>query len=145
MIGLPTVLENVYRRALSVVMDFIHAEDMRSTDDFPMKIARLYISLMDDENRYSNRQAFMRKAEKIRTTFFRMNPSLTKRDFLGRLFDELDSEIPPLLDELRILKHTVESPVRGTSCQRIYVDNVDSFCKVKRVKPKSVEDLVPLK
>lgn len=144
MIGLPITLENVKRRALSVVMDFIHTEDMCSADDFPIKIARLYTSLVEDGRKPPNRQTFLHRAEGIRTTFFRLNPSLTKRDLLEHLFDELDSEISPLLDGLISPNGSAEPPVQESLCERIYVDDIDSFSKVRKVESKAVESLVPL-
>lgn len=135
--------QDVQRRILSAVMDFIRTEDLTFKDDFPLKITHVYISLLEKSSEPPNRQAFLIEANKIRTTFFRLNTNLRKRNFLENLLAELDREIKPILNEIREEKPAVIS-VHESPYERIYVDDVDSFQKVKKVSPKAVKDLVPL-
>lgn len=136
--------EKARRRVLSVVMDFIHVEDLEFNDNFPAKITHAYISLIEESGSPPEQRHFIRAANRIRTTFFKLNTKVTKKDFLENLLVELNQEIKPILEEIRKKKPTVVVPVGGPSCECVYIDDIDSFEKVKKVTPKDVNDLVPL-
>jgi hypothetical protein len=125
-------------------LDFIHVEELHVGDDFPIKIARTYVSLLEEQGRLPDSDLFLREAEKVRTTFFKMNARLSKRPFLNALLKTLNIEIAPLLKKFEAQRR-LEAPADGRALyERIYVDDIDSFNRVKRVKPKSVFDSVPL-
>lgn len=128
-----------------MAMDLIHAEGLLSSDDFPIKIARTYVSLLEEHGKLPDLDVFLRKAERVRTTFFRLNARLSKRAFLKDLLKALNAEVTPLLQEVEARKQLGKPPVRRAFCRRIYVEDIDTFGKVKGVKPKSVWKSVPLR
>lgn len=137
--------QDVRRRILSIVMDFIHAEDLKLNDDFPLKITHVYVSLIQKHSELPNRQSFTIETRKIKTTFFKLNTTITKKKFLENLLAELNREIKPILDEIQKKRSTTQIPVSKSLLQRLYVDDIDSFKKVKEVNSKVVKDFVPLK
>lgn len=92
--------ENVKKRILSKIMDFIHAEDLKFSDDFPIKIANSYVSLIKEKSELPNPKSYFKKVNRIRTTFFRLNTGITKRGFLEDLLNELNREFEPILSEI---------------------------------------------
>ena len=144
MVILPTTLEEIERKALSVTMDFIHIEDLVSGDDFPIKVAHVYVTLVGERWKPPSSSAFLRSSGKVRTTFFRLNPRLSKRAFLEDLLEELNSEVSPLLNEVRTLSIQRESATEAQLCKRVFVESIDSFQRVREIESKTVESLVPL-
>ena len=144
MTALPITPRDIRSRALSVVMDFIRAEDLESSDDFPVSIARIYASLLEGRHELPDLETFLRKAVRVRTTFFRLNTRLTKRVFLKDLLETLNDEVAPLLKDVTTPDPPGESPVGESFCKRIYVEDIDSFSRVNRIQPGSVGEDVPL-
>lgn len=125
-------------------MDFVRAEDLKFNDDFPIKIANLYSSLIEEKSELPNQGTFLKRVNKIRTTFFRLNTGIIKRKFLEELLSELNQEFEPILNEIWKKKSMERVLPPEPFYERIYVDDVDSFKKVKKVDTKVVKDLLPL-
>ncbi len=129
---------------MSVVMDFIQSEDLRLTDGFPSDVTRVYASMIKETGDLPSPQSFSEKARKIRTTFFRINTTIRRMNFFEDLGAELNQQTEPLLDEIRQKGTNIPLPQVSHPPERVYVDDIDSFKKVKDIRPESVMGLVPL-
>lgn len=138
------VPESMKKRILSKIMDLIHAEDLKFNDDFPIKIANSYVSLIKEKSELPNPKSYLKRVNKIKTTFFRLNTRITKRRFLEDLLNELNSEFEPIVNEIRKEKSAEKVLPMQSFYERIYVDEIDSFEKVRRVSAKAVKDQLPL-
>lgn len=136
--------KSVKKRILSKIMDFIHAEDLRFNDDFPIKIANTYVSLIAEKSELPDMASYFKKVDGIRTTFFRLNTRITKRGFLEDLLSELNREFEPILSELQKEKSMEKAIPTEPFFERLYVDEIDSFEKVSRVSARVVKDKLPL-
>ncbi|MBU7036696.1 MAG: hypothetical protein HXS52_02100 [Theionarchaea archaeon] len=61
------------------------------------------------------------------------------------LLTRLNYEFEPVLKEIKRKAKISKSSDISTSCERVYVDDIDSFRKVRNVNPKAVKDFVPVK
>jgi hypothetical protein len=136
--------ENVKKRILSKIMDFIHAEDLRFNDDFPIKIANLYVSLIEEKSELPNQKLYLKSVNKIRTTFFRLNTGITKKRLLEDLLNELNREFEPIFNEIRKKRLMKEVLPSEPFYERIYVDDIDSFGEVRKVSAKAIKEQLPL-
>lgn len=133
---------NDRKRILSVVMDFIRARDMMWKDEFPIDVVECYFSILEGTSQPPDLESFLERSKHIKTTFFRINRKIAKRDFYTQLVVTLNRELQTLLKKKRKVKEVVA--IAAPSYQHVYVDDIDSFSKVRRIKPEDVKDLVPL-
>jgi hypothetical protein len=84
-------MERVKGRILSVVMDFIHDEDLTDYDSYSRKISNTYVKLLKSFGTDLEFSLFYDKCKRIKTNFFLLN-TVKKRDFLSELFKKLVSE-----------------------------------------------------
>lgn len=129
---------------MSAVLDFIHAEDLRLNDSFPSDVTRVYASMIDETGDLPSPQSFSERAKRIRTTFFRVNTTIRKMSFLEDLGDVFNRQTEPFLDDIRQERTRIPGPEVPHPPERVYVDDIDSFKKVKDVRPEDVSGLVPL-
>jgi len=139
------ISENNKKRILSLVMDFIRAEGLKFIDDYPIRISRVYLSLIEESSELPNHETFIKKTGSIRTSFFKINPAITKKRFLEDLLHQLNRESKPILRGRRRIETTKGPSVTETLHKQVYIDEIDSFSRVRNVSPKAIEDIVPLK
>lgn len=97
-------LEESRKRILSFIMDFIHAENLKFIDNFPIKISETYMTLIKKYGELPNLNIFIKNVNKIRTTFFKINTNIKKKEFLEELLNQLNREFKYILKDLIPIK-----------------------------------------
>lgn len=93
------------KKILSFIMNFIHAENLKFIDDFPIKISDVYIFLIEKYGELPNLSIFIKNANKISTTFFKINTNIKKKEFLEELLNQLNCEFKYILKDLIPIKN----------------------------------------
>ncbi len=132
------------KRVHSLVLDFIRSEDLVSKDGFPQDISRVYVQILEEEGGLPSTSVFLARAQKVKTSFFRLNTGITRPEFTRALLDELNDDIGPIVDTILASGSRPETEGEAVICREIFVDDIDSFSRVKQVPPKEVADSVPL-
>lgn len=137
---MPILNSNDRKRILSITMDFIKKNCNQLLDDFPIDLTERYFEYISENKSTPNLDSFLKIAKDIKTNFFLLNRKIPKREFYSELLEELNSVIKPRLD---IEKHEI---IGTTEClyEQIYIDDIDTFSKVKKIKPHEVRNIVPL-
>lgn len=133
------ITPNDKKRVLSAVMDFIRSEGLQWNDDFPIEVAERYCSLIEKFETLPQPIRFYEEVSSIKTDFFKIN-HVKKRDFYSKLSTRLRRRLGSVIERRR------REPVVVSEAQaeRVYVDDIDSFALVKKVRPNEVASIVPV-
>ena len=82
--------ENKGGFVLSDIMNFIHSKGLQWNDNFPSEVASVYVSLVEEHGKLPDINLFLQKTSRIRTSFFKLNFGVRKKDFLEHLVKRLN-------------------------------------------------------
>ena len=145
--------QNVKKRVLSCIMDYIHHQGLKWNDDFPSEVSSVFVSFVQKDKTLPDIEAFLVKAKRIRTTFFRLNHGVRKEEFFRKLLKALNKKFKYIEREFEKkvegrptpTKIVVEVETRKPVYAKfISVDDVDSFAEVKKIERETVEKIIPL-
>lgn len=122
-------------------MDIIKNNCTSVLDDFPIDLTERYFEYINENKSIPNLSSFLKTTKGINTNFFLLNRRISKKQFYSEVIEELNSVM-----KSRLNKRITETVDTTTSLyEQIYIDDIDSFSKVRKIKPRDVSDMVPLK
>ena len=99
------ISERTRKRILSYVMNQIHSCNLKWNDDFPLQIVDVYISFIESAGELPTTKSFVKRASRIKTTFFKLN-HIKKVSFLEEILQALNRKFSGVLKEIEKQRNT---------------------------------------
>lgn len=80
---------------LSIILDYIKANNLEVIDDFPIKFKDIIVKSIKNDKKIPEFEIIKKKTDRMRTNFFMINRNITKKEFIENIIS-----IIPSLDSL---------------------------------------------
>ncbi len=134
--------DNSRKRVLGRVLQFVRTQGAQDLDNFAQRLVASVTSYVEKEGSFPDKQATQKLVGNLKTSLFRLNSRIKKTDFSSWLENVLSDEQTDSIQQQSVSMESSSDAELGAI--RIYIDDIDSFMKVRKIPPAEVKTLVPL-